>query len=239
MSRIVDPDTDPDSGPDANRESDDRTDPGHKRSYTIPCASDFRRRVLALAEAREVNAADLARSVILILPQAMIAAAPDPGDPEPDDREQVSLQSGPDKGKPWRRKPRLQVRLPAGYDPILLRKALGLSLSLEERSLRLTLEPAGLPPRVESDAKARAEIERLRNTVRILAGERLSNAVRTKDEALFVLGFPPGSRPGAAAIKARFRLLATIHHPDSDTGDTARMAQLNQAMSFMRAYESN
>ena len=55
---------------------------GHKRSYTIPCSTGFRNQVLALAEARGVNAADLARSVILMLPESMIAAAVDPGDPK-------------------------------------------------------------------------------------------------------------------------------------------------------------
>lgn len=219
---------------------------GHKQSYTIPCASAFRDRVQALAEARGVNAADLARSVILILPRAVIDAAPDPGDPDRDDRETITLKSGPDAGKPWKRKPRLQVRLPAGYNPILLRKALGLALSLEEGEQRLILESAASPTREAESARARAETAqarektaRLMAAVQVLAGEKLPHAVRTRDEALFVLGFPPGARPDAAAVKSRYRQLATVHHPDSDTGDTSRMAQLNQAMSFMRGYIKN
>lgn len=219
---------------------------GHKQSYTIPCASVFRDRVQALAEARGVNAADLARSVILILPRAVIDAAPDPGDPDRDDRETITLKSGPDAGKPWKRKPRLQVRLPAGYNPILLRKALGLALSLEEGKQRLILESAASPTREAESARARAETAqarektaRLMAAVQVLAGEKLPHAVRTRDEALFVLGFPPGARPDAAAVKSRYRQLATVHHPDSDTGDTSRMAQLNQAMSFMRGYIKN
>ena len=57
--------------------------------------------------------------------------------------------------------------------------------------------------------------------------------------ALFVLVFAPGSRPDPARIKARFRQLATIHHPDSGLGDTDRMTELNQAMSFTRGYEKH
>lgn len=213
--------------------------PPHKRSYSIPCSSAFRDRVLTLAEARGVNAADLARSVILVLPIELIEAAPDPGGPDREDRETVTLKSGPEKGKPWKRKPRLQVRLPEGYEPILLRKALGLALSLEGGGLRLTLEDAGSPTRAAETAQSRDRIARLLAAVQVLAGERLPNAVRTRDEALFVLGFPPGARPDATAIKSRYRQLATVHHPDSETGDTSRMAQLNQAMSFMRGYIKN
>ncbi|MDF1747350.1 MAG: J domain-containing protein [Alphaproteobacteria bacterium] len=201
---------------------------GHKRSYTIPCSTNFRNQVLALAESRGVNAADLARSVILTVSEQLISSVLDPGEPKPSDRETVTLKSGPDKGKPWRRKPRLQVRLPDGYNIVLLRKALRVALALDSGALRMTLEPSHRPTR---------EMQRLRSAMDVLLGDSLPNAVRTKDEAQFVLGFPPNSRPTVAEIKARYRQLATVHHPDSETGDTARMALLNQAMSFMRAYE--
>ena len=211
----------------------------HKRSYSIPCASAFRDRVLALAERRGVNAGDLARSVILVLPEATIAAAPDPGDPGREDRETVTLKSGPGEGKPWRRKPRLQVRLPAGHQVTHLRKALGLALTLDSGTVRLDLEDAAAPTRAEAETKSSEEVARLRATVEALAGDPLSHAVRTLDEALFIFGFPPGSRPSVEAIKGRYRQLATIHHPDSDTGNTDRMASLNQAMSFMRGNRLN
>lgn len=218
---------------------EDRITGRHKTSYTIPCASAFRDRVLAAAERRGVNAADLARAVILTVPEDVIAAADDPGGPAADDRETVVLQSGPSKGKPWRRKPRLQVRLPKGHSPITLRKALGLALRLDAGELRLALENARQPTRDQETARLRGQVDRLRAALSAAGAEPLSHPVRTRDEALFVLGFPPGTRPDADAVKARFRQLATVHHPDSDTGDTQRMAQLNQAMSFIRGSMKN
>ncbi len=43
-----------------------------------------------------------------------------------------------------------------------------------------------------------------------------------------VLGFPAGSRPTDAIIRARHRELIRIHHPDV-TGDHAKAAQINAA----------
>ena len=49
-----------------------------KRSYTIPCSSTFRAAIGDLADRRRVNAADLARSVVL-----MVAPSPTPVVPPP------------------------------------------------------------------------------------------------------------------------------------------------------------
>jgi len=54
---------------------------------------------------------------------------------------------------------------------------------------------------------------------------------------LHVLGFSPGTKPHSRMLRAKFRLLATIHHPDSDHGDHQRMSQLNQAMAILRGSE--
>ena len=35
-------------------------------------------------------------------------------------------------------------------------------------------------------------------------------------------------------MKAKIRLLATIHHPDNDLGSHQHMSQLNQAMEILR-----
>ena len=64
--------------------------------------------------------------------------------------------------------------------------------------------------------------------------DNLPSGVRTRNDALFVLGFPPESTPDMGMLKARFRMLATVHHPDSGVGDHGRMAQLNEAIALLR-----
>lgn len=222
-----------------------------KHSYTIPCSTAFRDAVEALAARRRVNVGDVARSVLLVMPSAVIAAFDDPGDPDPGDRETVILKSGPAQGRPWRRKPRLQVRMPPGYEVDFIRRALGLALALESGSMCLKLEdprakppePAAPPPpppsaaHIEASraaAAAHEEVERLRAIINVLSFDPLPHGISTRDEALHVLGFPPGTRPDRRTIRARFRMLATIHHPDSQHGSHNRMSQLNQAMEFLR-----
>ena len=211
-------------GPESNR----------KRSYAIPCASAFRDAVTALAESRRVNVGDLARSVLLLIPRDVVAKYPDPGEPAPEDREQIVLKSGPSANKPWRRKPRLQVRLPAGFKIPEIRRALGMALAMENGGVSLTLEEGKKPKLGERLRKAETEIDRLRAAVIALAFEPLANGVRTRADALFVLGFPPNARPDQKAIHAQFRMLATVHHPDSGYGHHDRMTQLNDALSTLK-----
>jgi hypothetical protein len=78
------------------------------------------------------------------------------------------------------------------------------------------------------------ELDRLRTIVSVLAFEPLPDGVRTRGDALHVLGFPPSSEPDTRTLRAKFRMLATIHHPDSHYGSHQRMSQLNQAMEFLR-----
>ena len=218
-----------------------------KHSYTIPCASAFRDAVDALAAKRRVNVGDVARSVLLVIPAATIAAFPDPGEPAADDRETVILKSGPAQGRPWRRKPRLQVRMAPGYHVDFIRRALALALAMDEGRYLLRLEdpaapppppPPPPPPQTQSEnalaVEANEELERLRAIISVLAFEPLPQGVSSRDEALHVLGFPPGARPDKRTVRARFRMLATIHHPDSQCGSHHRMSQLNQAMEFLR-----
>ncbi len=217
-----------------------------KHSYTIPCASQFRDAVADLAERRRVNVGDLARSVLLTMPPETLAACPDPGEPARDDRETVVLKSGRSKGRPWRRKPRLQVRMSAGYTPELMRKALAVALALDGGSaqVRLSIDgvetagagsgeagPAAGPGESGADPE---ELARLRAIVSVLSFDPLPDGVRSRADALYVLGFPPGRLPDGQTLRARFRMLATIHHPDSVYGDHRRMSQLNSAMEVLK-----
>lgn len=211
--------------------------------------------MLALAERRKVNAADLARSVMLVVPEAVIDAFADPGEPRADDRETVVMQSGRSAGRPWRRKPRLQVRLPPGLSPRRVRQALNFALALEDGTMALAVHdpaaptpepdppPAAPAPPAAADphpeflgeiARLRDEVERLQAVVGALSFMPLPGGVQTRAEALHVLGFPPNADPDARELRGRFRMLATVHHPDSSYGHHDRMSQLNAAMDVLR-----
>jgi hypothetical protein len=224
-----------------------------KHSYTIPCASAFRDAVEGLAARRKVNVGDIARSVLLVVPPETIAAFADPGEPAGEDRETVILKSGPAEGRPWRRKPRLQVRMAPGFQVEFIRRALGMALSVDRGDVRVRLdaplaespaEPAPQKPPANENEHAHAhslalaavgeEIERLKAIVNVLSFEPLPFGVRSREEALHVLGFPPGANPDRRTLRAKFRMLATIHHPDSHYGSHHRMSQLNAAMDFLK-----
>ena len=220
-----------------------------KTSYTIPCSSSFRDAVSTLAVAQEVNVADLARSILLIIPEIEIRDVPDPGGPPPGDREETVLKSGPSAGKPWRRKPRLQVRLSAGYDVTTVRRALNLALKLDQKALTVTLaktttdpEPFYPPKPPEASElsgppspspESREEVDRLQSIVSTLMFNPLEAGVTTLADAKHVMGFAPSDRPDKGTVRARFRMLATIHHPDGHYGSHQRMSQLNAAMDLL------
>jgi hypothetical protein len=212
-----------------------------KHSYTVACSSDFRQAVESLAASRKVNVGDLARSILLVVPPAVVESFPDPGEPPPHDRETVILKSGPAKGRPWRRKPRLQVRMPPGYAIPFIRKALALALSMARGELsvlvadrRHTAPAERKAPEPVIGAEAEEELERLKAIISALSFEPLPEGVKSRDDALHILGFAPRAYPDARTLKAKFRMLATIHHPDSELGSHQRMSQLNQAMELLR-----
>jgi hypothetical protein len=200
------------------------------RSYTIPCPSAFRDRVTSLARRQGVSVADLVRAVQLLVSAESLAQVPDPGGPATADRESVQVMTGPSKDRRMRRKPRLQVRLAGEHHVADLRRALRLALDLAEGGTLLRLEPAGA---IDIAALHREEIERLKLTVQALAFEPLEADIRSRSEALYVLGYPTWATPDQRQLRTRYRALATIYHPDSPTGDTARMAQLNAAIAFL------
>lgn len=227
-----------------------------KASYTVPCTSAFRDAVDALARRKGVNAADIARSVMLVVPPQEIDRHGDPGGPAPDDRETVVLKTGASAGRPWRRKPRLQVRMVPGISIPFIRKALDIALQVDAgtraidlvnpAALRLRNDPPPPPPPEplpeaepvptppSPDPALVEEIERLKAVVSVLSFEPLSDGVMSRGDALYVLGFSPTTRPDKHTLRARFRMLATIYHPDGQFGSHERMAQINAAMDLLR-----
>ena len=183
-----------------------------------------------LAQRQGVSVADLVRAVQLLVPPATLAAVTDPGEPSGADREDVRLKTGPSKDRKMRRKPRLQARLAGEHAVPDLRRALKLALDLAEGGTSLRLEAAGA---VDKDVLHREEIERLMLSVQALSFAPLEADIRSRSEALYVLGFPTWSTPDQRQLRTRYRALATIFHPDSPTGDNQRMAQLNAAIAFL------
>lgn len=172
---------------------------GRKVSYTIPCSSAFRDAIEALANRQGCNAGDLARSVAVMLPPDAIHVLPDPGGPAPGDRETVVRRSGPTKGDTWKRKPRVQVRMAPGFDPVSIRRMLALILALDSGDAKLGIDygtlQLGETGSRDQAARQEAELERLRGQLDVLSFEPLPGAIETRPEALHVLGFPPHTRP--------------------------------------------
>lgn len=237
-----------DAAMDAAQAKQDGRNANHKHSYTVTCSTKFRDAIDAMAAARKVNVGDLARSVMLVVPADTIESQPDPGEPPPGDRETVILKSGPAEGRPWRRKPRLQVRMTPGFSIPFVRKALALALLMDQGAIAVRVDdgkpqpqaepplPAPPPPGPDPEevAKHVEEVERLRAIISTLAFDPLPGGVQTRADALHVLGFPPSAYPDDRSLRAKFRMLATIHHPDSSHGSHQRMSQLNAAMDLLR-----
>ncbi len=208
-----------------------------KHSYTIPCSSAFRDAITGVAKKRRVNVADLARSALLMVPLETLRKYPDPGEPDRHDRETIVLKSGPSKGRPWRRKPRLQARLTVGLDVAVVRKALGIVLAIDQKKLRLGISDGNARARElpEIPPETLDELERLRMVVSVLSFEPIPGGIKSREDALHVLGFSPGTLPDKRSLRTRFRMLATIHHPDGEYGSHARMSQINAAMAILKS----
>lgn len=226
-----------------------------KYSYTVPCASRFRDAVLALAEKRQVNAGDLARATLLVVSPNVIAQAPDPGEPTADDRETVVLQSGAHAGRVLKRKPRLQVRLPRGYDLVTIRRALGFALSLERQEMLLHIEgfeqpqtaataagvtPPPPPEPVAIPTSMPDDLAHLRDKLLQVAFEPLEKGVATRLDALYVLGFPLTAWPDEKELEERYRALSLIFDPQGPSPylkrDGLRMKQIEDAVKILWSY---
>jgi hypothetical protein len=215
-----------------------------KKSYTITCSSNFRDRILDLAFRRSINVGDLARSILIVIPENIINTFEDPGEPEFNDREKTIIKSGRSIGRPWSRKPRLQARLSPGYNIILIRRALNLALILSHGEHVITIKD---PIMIDEDQQIRNQkktielaYNKLENKLELrskafslLLFKPLIHGIHTRQDALYIMGLPPSDRPDLATLRGRYRELATIYHPDGELGNHNHMSQLNAAMDFL------
>jgi len=116
-----------------------------------------------------------------------------------------------------------------------VRRALNLLLLLNRNELDISVKDPGAAEAARDfqNQALTEEIERLGSIVSVLSFDPLSSGVRNRIDALHVLGFSPSNRPNRDQIRARFRALAAVHHPDGDFGDHQRMSQLNAAMEIL------
>jgi hypothetical protein len=126
-----------------------------------------------------------------------------------------------------------------GYDTVTLRRALGLALLIDKGTVDISLNDGvkrQAEPAVDESLihEVREELTRLRSIISALSFVPLPQGIKNRDDALHILGFPPGSLPDGRSMKSRFRTLASIHHPDSSHGDHGRMSQLNEAIDRLK-----
>ena len=232
----------------------------NKQSYTVPCSTKFRDVVIALAARKSVNVADLARSILLVLPEDSIKNFADPGEPQLADREKIILKSGLSKGRLWRRKPRLQVRLTPGYEISFVRRALNLAVVLDSEHYLINVQKQEVDSSHNdkftnqngtvfsqsitnnihqvynvTDQKVSQEGKRLQEVISALSFTPLPGRLSSRTDALHILGFFPTERPDRRAVRSKFKVLAKIHHPDNNFGNHQRMSQLNAAMDLLDA----
>lgn len=125
-----------------------------------------------------------------------------------------------------------------GFIIEVMRKALALALALDDGRTQVSVSSSGNGDTRDGadagDAADPEEVTRLRAMVSVLPFDPLADGVKSRDDAFYVLGFPPGRISDRRVLIARFRTLATIHHPDSPQGDHQRMSQLNSAMDILK-----
>ena len=213
------------------------------KSYVVPCSSSFRDAVLDLARRRGLTATDLALSVIALIDRPTIAGHSDPGGPATGDRETVELKTGPRQGRKLTRKPRLQVRLPAGLPAASIRKALSFALSLNNGSQTLAVaspeeerrRDGALAAQRAAVAKTREAADEIRAAMEVIAFDPSVGQVVTAEQAYYILGLPPGQRVTLEVVKTRFRQLSRVYHPDRPTGDRIRMGLLIDAVRYLES----
>lgn len=199
--------------------------------YTVPCASEFRQRVLALAARRGTTVHGLARGSL-----ALVGAAghPDVGDPGGGGPEPVVISCRDGRSRRIQRQSSLRLRLPAGLDAAGIRRLLALALLLEDPAAARLCPAAEIKALGAAQQAAQQAAERLKTALQVLAFRPLRDGVRTPRQASYVLGFLHEFGLDRTVVTSRFRALAPLFHPDTGVvPDGDRMRQLVEARNLL------
>ena len=111
----------------------------HKYSYTISCSFSFKESLKKITVKRKCNFADIARSVVLMLPEEFIESY--------NYKEELPTEENTKKSL-------IRVRLPKGYSSKFIRKALAIAIDQETNNLELHLSKNNILQRYKNVVKS-------------------------------------------------------------------------------------
>lgn len=201
--------------------------PARLKTYALLCPSRFRDAVLLLADRRRTDPSSVARAALLLVGAREL---PDPGEPEPQDRDIQILPRATGKAKVVRRKPRLRLRLPPGLEASEIRRALALALAIDDQQGYQLLTASEVKGFAELADRALAKAQEVAVAIDRIAFRPLRDGVKTPRQAAYVMGFLHEWGIDEATVTARFRQLAPVFHPDTGpAANETRMVQLIEA----------
>lgn len=204
--------------------------PVRLKLYAVPCPTEFRSAVEALADRMATTPSQLVRSVLTLCDPADHAAIADPGDPVRQDRDVFSRRLPDGQTRHVRRIPRLRLRLPVGLDNGQIRRALALALALNAGGGFVLTPQEQVRAEARQRERQRELIERLRQAMDQLAFRQPIQPVHTVGDAAQLFGFQHIYGLDERAVTSRYRQLAALFHPDGGLVETGeRMAQLADA----------
>jgi hypothetical protein len=204
--------------------------------YTVPCHRPFRSAVLALADRRGVEIAELVRGVLALVDRSIRDAMPDPGEPSGEDRDAMvpRRQAGDERRTVPHLVPSLVLRLEPGLSHAIIRRALALALALAERDGWRLVPAAELARLTSTIEKLEYRNRALAAAVERLSYRKLDRPVDDVQEAIEVLGLLGEGRFDEQRVVRRFRELAPIYHPDTGLLPCRqRLAQLIEARNVL------
>ncbi|CAK0776136.1 putative Molecular chaperone DnaJ [Azospirillaceae bacterium] len=203
--------------------------------YTIPCPSDFRASILDLHEKTGVDLTALIRMALNVTHADYFHSITDPGEPDSDDyvlMEEIGRSGG---RRSFRSKPTLTVHYARGWRVSTLRHALAVALSLSTPPRTVAASSLRVEELEIVKEKLEQQLQDCRSTLEVLSFQLLPNGVKTQREAAHVMGFPNTIGLTSEDVTKRFRLLASVYHPDKGIlGCAERLGQVVEARNILR-----